>query len=442
MLAKVCSFIARNALPQPPAHLLVALSGGADSVALLLVLQRMGYRLVAAHANFHLRGDESDADEAFVRALCRERQVPLHVAHFNTREEAEQTGESIEMAARRLRYAWFETLLDETGCEAVAVAHHRDDNAETLLLNLCRGAGLRGLSGMQARNGRVVRPLLDVSRRDIEAFLHETQQGFVVDSTNVDTHYRRNFIRSEVLPLLQRLNPSIADTLHATAHRMQESAWLYDYALRALRAQLVRERPDGFDVDLLQLSALPAATTLLHEWLSPMGFAAVAIADIAQGHLRQGAYFEADAYVAVVHQERLEVRRRPLRFEGFVLPSAGVVALPDGVLLKVERMSRRELLAIPRESHIACLDADRVEGDLQVRSAQQGDRFRPYGMRGTRLISDYLTDRHRSLIDKQGAKVLTDAQGILWLVGERPDARAALTPSTQQVLLISIVDQP
>lgn len=437
MHRKVRSFIESQQLPQPPARLLVALSGGADSVALLLVLRQLGYVLEAAHVNFHLRGAESDADEQFVRHLCRQLEVPLHVQHFATREVAAQQGVSIEMAARRLRYAWFEQLLDATGCEAVAVAHHRDDNAETLLLNLCRGTGLHGLTGMRACNGRVVRPLLDVSRQEILQYLQTAHQAFVIDSTNADTHYRRNFVRGEVLPLLQQLNPSIADTLHATARRMQEYEWLCGFAMQQLRQQMLVEHTAGTDIDVQQLQRTPVAHTLLHEWLSPLGFSAAAVERMAQPDVAQGACFEAEHYLAVMHRGMLQVRRRPIVFDAVEVSLCGEFRLPDGTCLEFLQMPREALHTIPRTADVACVDLDKLQQPLRVRSVQVGDRFRPFGMQGTRLVSDYLTDRHRSRIEKMAAKVLTDAQGILWLVGERPDARVALDDNTRRVLLIT-----
>ena len=201
--------------------MLIALSGGADSVALLLMMHERGEAEAAAHCNFHLRGEESNRDEQFVRDLCQKLGVRLFVKHFNTEEEAQRTGESIEMAARRLRYDWFEALRKAHGFSNVAVAHHRDDNAETILLNLVRGTGLRGLTGMESERPGVVRPLLNLSRRDILNYLQARHQPFVTDSTNADTHFRRNKLRHEVLPLLAEMNPNVVRTLNDMGERLR-----------------------------------------------------------------------------------------------------------------------------------------------------------------------------------------------------------------------------
>lgn len=217
------------------AKYIVALSGGADSVCLLLWLHNQGEVAAAAHCNFHLRGEESNRDEHFVRLLCERLNIKLFVTHFNTTQEAESTGESIEMAARRLRYTWFKTLLAQTGCQAIAVGHHQEDNAETILLNLVRGTGLQGLTGMQQLSHKqgfaIYRPLLSWTKADILQYLDAHQQNYVTDSTNADVQYRRNSIRHEVLPLLQRLNPKVVQAINQMAHHLTETQSVYAEAI-------------------------------------------------------------------------------------------------------------------------------------------------------------------------------------------------------------------
>ena len=203
MKKKVADFIGKHGLLSREGLHLVALSGGADSVALLLILKDLGYRIEAAHCNFHLRGEESNRDEAFVKKLCQEQNIPLHLIHFDTKEYADLHQVSIEMAARDLRYGYFRQLRKDIGAEKVCVAHHRDDAVETLLMNLMRGSGVHGLTGIRACNGEIVRPLLDVSRQEIETYLHSIGQDYVMDSTNLVDDVVRNKIRLNVLPLLE-----------------------------------------------------------------------------------------------------------------------------------------------------------------------------------------------------------------------------------------------
>ena len=277
--------------------MLIALSGGADSVALLLMMHERGEAEAAAHCNFHLRGEESNRDEQFVRDLCQKLGVRLFVKHFNSEEEAQRTGESIEMAARRLRYDWFEALRKAHGFSNVAVAHHRDDNAETILLNLVRGTGLRGLTGMESERPGVVRPLLNLSRRDILNYLQARHQPFVPDSTNADTHFRRNKLRHEVLPLLAEMNPNVVRTLNDMGERLRGVERIYRYGVNCLLKQLTVSPDNHADVLRLKLPELkqtPAPDTLLFEVLSGYGFTP-AQAEQAL-HMGVGAFMESAAY--------------------------------------------------------------------------------------------------------------------------------------------------
>lgn len=413
---------------------LIALSGGADSVALLLKMKEEGRAGAAAHCNFHLRGAESERDEAFVRQLCAAQGVRLFVAQFDTAAEAARTGESVEMAARRLRYGWFEELCRTHGFEAVAVGHHREDNAETLLLNLVRGTGLHGLTGMPPAREGVVRPLLGWDKADILRFLAERGQDFVTDSTNADTHYRRNFIRHKVLPLLQSLNPQIVPTLCDTARRLGEAESICQYALRQLREKLITPLPDGLRLDRDALLAAPAPATLLHEWLAPYGFTEAQTQEAAA--MRSGALLEAGDWLLTRTSHTLEMRRRPQPVAPQAVPAEdGVFFEQNGLRIGVRRLPRRALGDIPRSPSVAVLDAGKLDGPLTLRPVSATDRFRPFGMAGTQLVSDFLTNHHRSRIDKLAALAICDRAGIVWLVDERPAARAAVGNDTEQIVM-------
>ena len=225
---KVRQYIERLKLLKSGDKTLVALSGGADSVALLRVLLELGYACETAHCNFHLRGEESDRDEAFVKDLCDKLKITLHIQHFDTLREAEEKGISVEMAARELRYSWFEELRKQTGCEQIAVAHHQDDSIETFLLNIIRGTGIKGLRGIQPKNGLVIRPLLCVSHEEILDYLKYLKQPFVTDSTNLQPDYTRNKIRLELLPMLESINPSVRQSILQTSGHLNEAYLIYN----------------------------------------------------------------------------------------------------------------------------------------------------------------------------------------------------------------------
>ena len=420
-------------LQTPLGHLtIVALSGGADSVALLLGLQRMGIPLVAAHCNFQLRGAESDADETFVRQLCEERGVKLYVEHFDTTTYAHHHHISIEMAARELRYDYFERLRQELGAATIAVAHHRDDNVETLLLNLVRGSGLKGLCGMRPKNGYVVRPLLDMPRTDIEAFLKAEGQTYRTDSTNTDTIYRRNKIRHELLPLLRELNPSIEKTLAATMARLKEA--------EAIVAQCAG-KGDSNRLSLAELQASPAPQTLVYDFLSPYGFTPSQCRQIASNYTqRVGALYASASHLCVRDRDALVVGIKPPTISSFEIPKdAHECILPNGARLRLNYCKRDALLELPKAANVVCLDRNRMHFPLMVRSPREGDRFVPYGMKGSQLLSDYLTNKKRNRIEKLATLLLCDAEGPLWVINERPDQRAAISETTQDVVILEFI---
>jgi tRNA(Ile)-lysidine synthase len=420
--------------------MLVALSGGCDSVALAYVLHKLGYDVEAAHCNFQLRGEESDRDELFVRDLCQQWGVPLHIKSFQTEEYASQRRISIEMAARELRYAWFEKLREEGHFAGIAVAHHKDDNSETLLLNLCRGTGLRGLTGMKYRNGNICRPMLDISRLEIEQYLRSEGLSFITDSTNIDTKYKRNLIRHEILPRLGEINTSISQTLHQTTSRLNEALYFYELGLTQAKGDICTYTTDGVSLDIAKLVVHPAARTIIHEVLSEFQFKSSEAEMIFENlpspsdlpTCKQGATFQNASYIATLHQGQLIVSPIPIFQPLTLLPEMGDITLPTGTL-RIERLSRNELAEIPRHHLVCSLDTDCIKGPLSVRTITEGDRFHPFGMKGTKLVSDYLTDRHRSIIEKRNTIVVVDEEKILWLVGERPDARATITANTKRV---------
>ncbi|MBQ7634442.1 MAG: tRNA lysidine(34) synthetase TilS [Bacteroidaceae bacterium] len=386
-------------------RVVLGLSGGADSVALLLLLAEAGVEVVAAHCHFGLRGAESDRDERFVRELCEQRGVRLHVRHFNTVAEARSNGESIEMAARRLRYAWFEQLCCDEAADAVCIAHHLDDNVETFLLNLVRGSGLDGLTGMRqqsfpAGNGThpVLRPLLGTPRTEILDYLKEKGQPFVTDSTNSDTNYRRNAVRHQLLPVLQSLNPSVVQTLSKTMQRLQETQYLCQETLKHDIAAMLRTDQDICSLPVEALLAHPARQTLIRH-TAGKHFPPAMFPQIA-------ALVEAMPGKHYVHGDTIVVRAHDTIEWG----PLHTPFLPDKPCI---------------------IDADSVKGDLRLRPLHNGDRFRPYGMSGTKLVSDYFADRHISLLRRKRARVLCDDAGIVWVVGYEIDQRVAVTPNTK-----------
>ena len=433
MIHKVEKYISKHNLIAYGGKVLVALSGGADSVALLIVLHRLGYKCEAAHCNFHLRGKESDRDEQFVKTLCQRLGIKLHVTHFDTAQEAQERGISIEMAARELRYIFFEKLRAEIGAEAIAVAHHRDDSAETLLLNLIRGTGIRGLHGIQPQNGYVVRPLLCVSRTDITEYLKWRGEEYVTDSTNLTSDYTRNKIRLEVIPKLGEINASILESLAATATRIGEAERIYSKAIDEAIARV--KSGNVINIELLKKEVAPV--TLLFEILSPLGFNSTQAANVYDTIDSDGTRRVDNGKWCVIKERRELVImpcEEPQEQCNAVLPCEGTFDTPHGTLHITKELFDGN---IPRQRNCACIDADKAAQPLTLRHTANGDRFAPFGMCGTKLVSDYLTDRKKSAIEKQRQLVVTDANGtIVWLVDERPAAQCSVTSSTKEVIML------
>ena len=432
MIHKVAKYIERNGLLPHKGKVVVGLSGGADSVALLIALRKLGYACEALHCNFHLRGEESDRDERFVKNLCERLGTTLHIVHFDTAEYAKSKGISIEMAARELRYEAFEKKREEIKAIAIAVAHHRDDSAETMLLNLIRGTGIKGLHGIRPRNGHIVRPLLCVGRDEILDYLKWRGEVYVTDSTNLTCDYTRNKIRLEIIPELAGINPSIKESLAATAQRINEAEEIYSKAV----ADAIGRVKQGNSIDIGALKREVAPTTILHEILSPLGFNSTQVANIAEAIDSEGCreisnkewriIKERDRLLAVKIEEVPEITE--------TLPQEGSITTPYGML----QISCRTFDGtIAKERCIAMLDSAMLKMPLTLRNIKKGDRFAPFGMRGTKLVSDYLTDRKRSRIEKHRQLAVTDAMGnIVWLVGERPAAPYCVKKGTSDVTVL------
>ena len=423
----VQKFIEEKKLFNLQDKILVALSGGADSVALLRVLQSLGYICECAHCNFHLRGLESDRDETFVRQLCEKQRILLHVTHFDTSAYAKDHHLSIEMAARELRYEWFEHIRKEIGASVIAVAHHRDDSVETFLLNLMRGAGINGLRGIPVKNGKIVRPLLSVSKEDILDYLQAIHQEYVTDSTNLEDEYMRNKIRLNILPAMKEVNPSIMETIQETTFRFSEISNIYQQdRTEAIAHKVTSTSPELFRISLVDVLDDVAPLSLLHEILFPKGFNGSQIQDIYRtlSSSQSGKRFFSAEWEVLRDREYIWIKKK-----------TPTQSIPE---IMMEEIERTPSFVIPRDKHIACLDADKINRPLTIRKWERGDKFVPLGMNGKKNVSDYLTDKKYSLFQKENQYVVCCGEDIVWLVNERTDHRFRITDNTQRIMLIQI----
>jgi len=414
---KVKQFIEHEGLLEKGDKVLVGLSGGADSVALLRVLLQLGYTCEAAHCNFHLRGAESNRDEAFVTDLCQQLNVPLQVKQFQTKAYAKKKGISIEMAARDLRYDWFARTAEKLDCAVIAVAHHQDDSIETFLLNLIRGTGLKGLRGMHPEHFGVIRPLLCVNREEVLDYLKHLKQPYVTDSTNLQTDFTRNKIRLELLPLLESINPAIKQRLLLTMDHLKEALLIYYKGIFDGMMRVMDEK--GINIE--KLLAEPSPQSLLYEYLSPSGFNESQISDIMQALKRQSGKVFTSKDVRVIKD------RTHLIMEDIEEPTP-----PE---LEQEELPYTPDFKIPKDKDVACIDADKLKGDVNVRLWEHGDWFIPFGMKGKKLISDFLTDLKKSVSEKDQQYLLCCGDEVVWVIGERIDNRYRVDNHTKRVII-------
>lgn len=418
-------------------RLLVAVSGGADSMALLQMLNKMPFHIEAAHCNFCLRGEESDSDEQYVQSFCKAEGIQLHINTFDTKKIAEEKGVSIEMAARELRYNWFEQLMNEQQLTAVVTGHHGDDSIETFFLNLLRGTGVKGLSGMQYRNGQVVRPLLDWSRQDVEQYCATKNISFRTDSTNSDTRFLRNKIRHEIIPLMESINPSFFHTMLNNMGHLQDAEGLLESVVDQARDEIVVEEYDRLLIPISRLKEYPTYKSILFELLRPYGFNSATVYEVIR-HLDDisGKQFFSDTHRLIKDRHNLLVTEIPTIEVDHFWVEEGKTEAPLKLSLSI--YDRPDNFQFSRNPRLIHLDADKVDLPLLVRKWQQGDAFQPLGMKGFKKVSDFFIDAKFSIADKEAAWLMVSGEDIVWIVGHRIDDRYKVTNRTTRILEIRL----
>ena len=437
MKEQIQQYIIQHQLLSGEKPVVVGISGGADSVALLHILVSLGYKCIAAHCNFNLRGDESSRDEQFTTDFTQRLQVPLCKISFETNKYAQENRLSVEMAARELRYRWFEELLNTYDADAVAVAHHRDDSVETLLINLTRGSGLTGLTGIKPKNGNVVRPLLCVSREDIYAYIENNGLEYVTDSSNSSDIYTRNFIRLKVIPLLEEINPSVKASLARTANHLYDASLIYNHSIEEARKVITQNNR----LSISALLSFPAPATILYEMLKPYGFSRTVcesiftVLDKDSGKIFYSSTHRllkdrSDLLIDVLSGEDNRAYLINLEDDNVDLP----------VELKPEIVVIKESYQIEKDKKFAYFDFDKLSFPLVLRHWQEGDWFVPFGMKGKKKVSDYFSDKKFSLFDKEKTWLLCSGQDVIWIVGERTDNRYRIEKTTKRVLKLKFID--
>ncbi|MBK6930717.1 MAG: tRNA lysidine(34) synthetase TilS [Saprospirales bacterium] len=442
LLHRFQRFIQTNGLLQPRQRVLAAVSGGVDSVVLAHLFRESKQDFGIVHCNFRLRGEESDGDEDFVRALAARWSVPFFAQHFDTKKYAAGNGLSTQMAARALRYRWFEVVREAEDFDLVATGHHLSDSVETALLHFIRGTGLTGLGGIPLRNGAVVRPLLFATRAEIEAYARAQGLSWREDSSNALDDYTRNAVRHHILPGMEALNPAFFDAAAKTLRQLRAADDNLQYLLGGLLG--APDAGGAWRLEKTALEALPALADALFDILQPFGFHAGQVQQMAHCWNQTGTEWHTDSgYRLVMDRSALLLTNKNPRTDGpEILADDLLVRLPDGSRLVLLHTATAPDVAA--EQTAAVLDAGNLTFPLRLRRWQPGDVFQPLGMAGhSQKLQDFFTNLKLSRLEKEQAWILEDGQPkIAWVVGMRLDERVKTSPHTRKFLRIEWVGAP
>lgn len=420
--------------------ILLAVSGGKDSVLMAHLFKLSGFEFGIAHCNFNLRGSESQRDEDFVVALAKRMEVPCYVTHFKTKEFATAQKVSTQMAARTLRYQWFEEVREREQYEAIALAQHQDDAIETVLLNLARGTGIAGLHGILPKRGRLIRPLLFLSSSDIADLISKQDIDFVEDSSNKSTNYARNKIRLKVIPQLKEINPNLDETFQHNIQRFADTELVLQQVVAKLKTEILKEKQGKFYLSIEKIKSLNPQHLLLFELLRPFGFAESVVAELLLGLDKQsGTTFFSISHRIVIDREALiidQIVAEDMENRNLIIHSHDqqVNFLSSQIIITTS-----EDVHFEKSKNKAFVDSNKLIFPLVLRSWQAGDKFKPIGMSSFKKLSDFFIDEKVPLSDKDLVPVLINGNGeVIWIAGWRQDNRYKLTEATKNVTIFEL----
>lgn len=440
MLHEFRRYIESDILTARNESILLAVSGGIDSMVMAHLFVKLGMKSGIAHCNFCLRGEDSDRDEEFVRDFAHKNKLPFFSERFSTKEYARNKSISVQMAARELRYEWFERIREENNYDRIAVAHNMNDNIETILLNLIRGTGLTGLTGIKPVAGKIIRPLLFASRQKIEKFCNDNGITFREDKSNAETKYSRNKIRHLVIPLLKEINPSIEESLTETSLILSDTDKILSEYITRIRLESSSEDRRGISYDIEKLNSFKPGRTLLFEIFKPYGINGAIAGDLLN------ILSSKSGKQVITKTHRITKNRNRLLITPFdkLRPFQCEIKIPEDLsyvpgVEEVKIMEKHPGIKIPEERHIAYIDLDKIIFPMAVRYWKRGDYFYPLGMKERKKLSDYFIDRKYALQEKEKALILESGGNVVWIFGERIDDRYKITKSTSKILSIRVL---
>ena len=442
MIRKIKSYIEANHLLIFDKPVIVGFSGGGDSVSLLYILNRLGYKCIAAHCNFQLRGDESDHDEEFCKKFTEKHGIIFEKIDFDTKSYAAEKHISIEMAARELRYNWFEVLREKYEAQAIAVAHHRDDSNETMLLNMVRGTGIRGLCGIRPKSGFIVRPLLCISKDDVTRYLEEHNLPFVTDSSNSSDEHTRNFIRLHLLPMMKEINPSVGTALARTAEHLSDAENIYIHTIEQAKKTLIQKTGnEEFCISIADILKQPAPKTILYELINPYGFTRDLSEDIFYSFNGEpGKIFNAPDSCFKLLKDRdflIIYKKSEKSTKEYVIEGENIESDKLPITLSFRKVKIDNSFVIDKSQSTATFDYDKIKFPLLLRKWQPGDWFIPFGVSGRKKLSDYFSDHKFNILEKEKTWLLCCGEDIIWIIDKRPDNRFRIDKNTKYALVIN-----
>lgn len=435
-------FIKEYHLFQSQEVIVLAVSGGIDSVVMVDLFHRANLPFFMAHCNFGLRGAESEEDEAWVRKLAQQYGVEIYVKRLATRAYAQAHQLSIQMAARELRYRWLEELCETHHLSKIATAHHANDVVETLLFNLTKGTGLAGLHGILPRQGRLIRPLLFATKESILAYAQMHNLAWREDSSNAQDDYARNLIRHQVVPVLKSINPQLEATTHVTVARISQIEAFVTEQLASLQEAITRQQDGIIYLAIQAFQKKPWAPAILWEMLKPFGFNFLQIASLWESSHTSGKMVESAMYRIYVDRGTwmLSQRQQPARPFTYTIEQARTYINLPACSLQMRTLPRQQYCLLA-DKQVATLDLAKLQFPLTIRSWQPGDFFYPLGMQKRKKLSDFLIDCKVPVLTKEKVMVLVSGHDIVWVIGYRIDDRFKVTGATAQVYEIRIVDE-
>jgi tRNA(Ile)-lysidine synthase len=438
VLEQFLNHIKKHQLFSPEDKVLLAVSGGLDSMVMLHIFIRAGFSVGVAHCNFQLRGAESDGDEKFVARFCQSLKIPFYSKRFEARAMANENGISIQMAARELRYNWFEELLIEENYSRLATAHHSSDSVETILLSWINGASIDGLLGIPVKNGNIIRPLLFATRAQLESYAKDAQLTWREDSSNDSIDYRRNYIRHRIIPHLSEVNPSFESTIMRGQEKLKGEYELLSIAFQEWKNKYVEYSDDTILIAKKGFEHFSSGASILWRLINHLGFnfdECLQIMEALEG--QPGKQFMGTAHELNIDRDQLIIFPQKKSWEEVILKPDQELAILGTWTMNL-RYSNRELTVIPTDPYEVVLDAEKIAFPLRWRQWKSGDYFYPLGMNHRKKLSDFLIDEKVSMAEKSRVTVLESQGQIIWVPGYRPDNRFRVTTETKRVLLMIV----